>query len=158
MNKVEYSNAPHNDNVHQEARHKLPSMLRGARQKCPNCGQGSIFTSFLKVADSCANCGEELHHERSDDVAPYFTILILGHLIVPLLLILETHFTPPLWAYMLIGIPLVIALALFVLPRIKGTIIGLQWALRMNGFGPEEEISLGSPLNQELTNPELTGR
>ncbi len=153
MNKVEYSNAPHDGNVHEEPRAKLPAMLHGARQKCPNCGTGSIYTSYLKVADTCNNCGEELLHERSDDAAPYFTIFVLGHLIVPLLLILETHIFPPLWAYLVFGIPLIITLALLILPRVKGTIIGLQWALRMHGFGPEEEISLASSMD-----PELTGR
>ncbi|MCF6198986.1 MAG: DUF983 domain-containing protein [Hyphomicrobiaceae bacterium] len=153
MNTVEYSNTSHDENAHQEARHKLPAMLHGARQKCPNCGKGSIFTSFLKVAESCENCGQELHHERSDDAAPYFTIFVLGHLIVPLLLILETHIFPPLWTYLVIGIPLIITLTLLTLPRVKGAIIGLQWALQMHGFGPEEEISLTSPLD-----PELTGR
>ncbi len=150
MNKVEYSNAALDANVHEEPRDKLSAMLHGARQKCPNCGKGALFTSYLKVAKTCNNCGEELHHERSDDAAPYFTIFVLGHLIVPLLLILETHIFPPLWAYLVFGLPLIVTLALLTLPRVKGTIISLQWALRMHGFGPEEPTNANSSLDPEL--------
>ena len=70
MDKVEYSNASLNRHLSHEPRDKMQAMRRGARMKCPNCAKGSIFSSFLKVVDTCQNCGEELHHERSDDAAP----------------------------------------------------------------------------------------
>ncbi len=137
MNKVTYSNASSAENSQLEPRDKMQSLTRGAREKCPNCGEGSLFSSYLKVADRCDHCGEELHHQRSDDAAPYFTILILGHLIVPLLLIVETYFAPAYWVYALIGIPMVVALTLPILQRVKGAVIGWQWALYMHGFDPD---------------------
>lgn len=111
------------------------AMRRGFFGRCPDCGRGHIFRAFLKVADRCPDCGTELHHHRADDAPPYFVILIVGHVIVPLVLTLEVALRPPLWVHMALWIPLTLALAMLLLPRVKGAIVGLQWAFRMHGFG-----------------------
>ncbi|MBL6953590.1 MAG: DUF983 domain-containing protein [Alphaproteobacteria bacterium] len=110
-------------------------MLRGVRMRCPACGQGSVYGRFLKVRDDCASCGLGLHHHRADDAPPYFTMLILGHILVPLVLMLERAAMPPLWVHMSLWLPLTVILSLLLLPRIKGALIGFQWAHRMHGFG-----------------------
>ena len=114
----------------------LRSLLRGARLKCPACGSGTMFRRYLKVADSCPACGEELHHHRADDAPPYFTIVIVGHIVVSLVLLVEMTYRPPLWVHMMLWLPLTVALALLLLPTVKGALVGLQWALRMHGFDP----------------------
>ena len=110
-------------------------MLRGTLHTCPKCGSGDLYASYLKVADQCASCGEALHHHRADDAPPYFTILIVGHIAVGGVLALEKAFKPSAWLHAAIWLPLVIILSLLLLPRIKGMLVGLQWALRMHGFG-----------------------
>jgi uncharacterized protein (DUF983 family) len=109
-------------------------MIRGANQSCPACGDGKLFQSFLKVADACPSCGEELHHQRADDAPAYFTMFLVGHIVVGLVMVVEKAFEPALWVHALIWGPLLLALSLFLLPRIKGVLIGLQWAQRMHGF------------------------
>lgn len=121
-----------------------PAMLRGARCRCPACGEGKLYASYLKVADACGSCGEELHHQRADDAPPYFTMLITGHIVVAGVLVVEEAFQPPLWIHMMLWAPLLIGLSLFLLPRIKGALIGLQWALRMHGFGGSGEKPAGA--------------
>lgn len=111
------------------------SLRRGWCAKCPNCGKGSMFSSFLKVADRCGTCGEELHHHRADDAPPYFTILVVGHVIVAGILYVEQTWQPEPWVHSAIWMPLTIVLSLLLLPRFKGALIGLQWAQRMHGFG-----------------------
>lgn len=113
------------------------AMLRGWRCRCPQCGQGRIFGRYLKVNDTCASCGLELSGHRADDAPPYFTILIVGHIIVPLLLLLEQHVHPAEWVHMVLWLPLTVILSLWFLPHVKGTLIGLQWSRRMHGFGGE---------------------
>lgn len=115
------------------------SMLRGSRLKCPNCGIGQLFRGYLKSVDACGNCGEELHHHRADDAPPYFTILIVGHIIVPAMLVVEKLYKPDLWLHAVIWLPLTILLSLMFLPVTKGALIGLQWALRMHGFDPDHD-------------------
>ena len=113
------------------------AMRRGFRCRCPNCGQGKLFRAYLKVVDRCAVCGTELFHHRADDAPPYFVILITGHLVVPMALIVETEYAPPLWLHAVIWGPLTVALVLALLPAVKGAIVGWQWATYMHGFGPD---------------------
>lgn len=117
----------------------IGSMLRGLRQKCPNCGIGNLFSRFLKVSDRCAHCAEALHHHRADDAPPYFTILIVGHLVIPFVLMVETLYRPDLWIHAALWLPLTVGLCLLALPLIKGSLVALQWALYMHGFDPNEE-------------------
>lgn len=115
------------------------AMLRGVRGRCPSCGAGRLFPRYLKVTDHCPSCGEALHHHRADDAPPYFTILIAGHVLVPLVLALEVAVKPALWVHAAIGAPVAIGLCLALLPMVKGAIVGLQWALYMHGFDPDVE-------------------
>ena len=109
-------------------------MWRGARLACPHCGEGRMFTSFLKVADACGHCGEELHHQRADDAPPYFTMFIVGHIVVPLVLVVEKLWAPPLVFHFVLWTLVTLALTFALMPAVKGAIVGLQWALRMHGF------------------------
>lgn len=113
------------------------AMLRGWRKRCPQCGAGPLYGRYLKVNDECPSCGLELAGHRADDAPPYFTILIVAHVIVPLMLLLEQHAQPPEWVHMVLWLPLTVLLSLWLLPQIKGALIGLQWARRMHGFGSE---------------------
>ena len=110
------------------------AMWRGFTCSCPACGKGRIFGRYLKVADSCQVCGEELHHQRADDAPPYFTMFIVGHIVVPLVLVVEKLWAPALPVHFVLWTAVTLALTFALMPRVKGAIVGLQWALRMHGF------------------------
>ena len=118
------------------------ALLRGWSQRCPACGKGALYGKYLKVNDACATCGQELHHHRADDAPPYFTMLIVGHVIVGLVLAVEVRYHPDLWVHAMLWGPATLLLSLWLLPRIKGALIGLQWAMRMHGFGSAPDPSL----------------
>lgn len=122
-----------------EARPVTPAMLHGLACKCPHCGKGRLFRAYLKTNDHCPECGEELFHHRADDLPPYISIVIIGHLLVGLMLHMEMSSTGSPVTYMGILLPLAIVLPLASLPSIKGAVVGLQWALRMHGFNPDVE-------------------
>ncbi len=110
-------------------------MWRGTLCRCPHCGQGKMFRAYLKTAEQCDVCGEELSHHRADDFPPYIAITIVGHIIIFLMLHLDmTYHVQPI-TYVVTMLPLAIVLPLAMLPSIKGAIVGLQWANRMYGFG-----------------------
>lgn len=111
------------------------AMIRGTRLRCPACGEGSLYRAYLKVADACPQCGEDLHHQRADDAPPYFTMVIVGHVVIAGVLLLEKAFAPPSWVHLSLWLPLTVILSLWLLPHVKGALVGLQWALRMHGFG-----------------------
>jgi len=121
------------------ARPSWQSIRRGLLGRCPSCDSGRMFRAFLKVADCCAACGEALHHHRADDAPAYFVILIVGHLVVPLALIVEVAYAPPYWLHASLWLPLTIGLAVGLLQPIKGAIVGWQWANYMHGFDPDAE-------------------
>lgn len=112
-----------------------PAMRRGLALTCPCCGEAPLFGRFLKVVSTCERCRTELHHQRADDAPPYFTMFIVGHVVIALLLAVEKRYQPEIWVHLALWLPLTVALSLWLLPRIKGALIGQQWALRMHGFG-----------------------
>lgn len=119
-------------------RNLLQAIGRGFRMKCPSCGTGSLFNKYLKVAPACSSCSEELHHHRADDAPPYFTILIVGHLIIPMVVAVEMAYRPDLWIHAALWFPMTLILAMTALPLIKGALVGLQWANYMHGFDPHD--------------------
>ncbi len=113
----------------------------GFNLHCPHCHQGRLHSSFLKINHTCPNCGEELHHHRADDAPPYFTITIVAHIVVVGLLIVERIYRPELWVHFATWLPLTVILTYLLMPRVKGAIVGLQWALKMHGFGQNQTNS-----------------
>jgi len=119
----------------QNNRAQKPAVRRGLAQKCPNCGEGALFTRYLKVADHCAVCGEPLHHHRADDGPAYLTILIVAHLVGFGIHFAWAVFRPHPLLMALVFSALCVALSLYLLPRLKGMIVAIQWSRRMHGFG-----------------------
>jgi len=111
------------------------SLARGWRGKCPKCGKGRIFGSYLSVNTSCHHCDQELHHHRADDGPAYITILLSAHIFGPLMLVAFEIYRPSAWILVSSFSVAFVAFALYFLPRIKGALIALQWAKRMHGFG-----------------------
>jgi len=103
---------------------------RGFLRRCPNCGQGHLFSGYLTVEPSCQACGHENARYRADDGPAYFTILIVGHLVIVPLLCLSFILTWPLAAVLPLSLALVLASTLALLPLVKGAFIGVQWATR----------------------------
>lgn len=111
------------------------SVRRGLGLRCPACGRGTLMRGFLKLRAECPDCGEDLRPARADDGPAYLTILVVGHLMAPFIHVAFTTWRPdPLT--LALGLSAgCIALSLFLLPRMKGLIVGFQWARRMHGFG-----------------------
>lgn len=118
-----------------EERPFWPSVLRGWKRRCPNCGQGPMLRGYLKVRDTCPVCSEELHHHRADDGPAYLTILIVGHILAPVIMFVYSTWRPEAWTMATMFSIGTVALSLFLLPRLKGAFVALQWAKRMHGFG-----------------------
>lgn len=122
------------------------AMLRGIRGRCPSCGEGKLFRSYLKTADQCSACGQEFHHHRADDFPAYIVIVIVGHIIVPAILWAQRNFAPPYLVHLAVWLPLTVGMSLALLQPVKGAIVGLQWAFRMHGFdenGPVDPLEAG---------------
>lgn len=108
----------------------VEAMRRGALGRCPNCGEGRLLRGYLKVEPACTACGQDFTRFRADDGPAYFTILLVGHLVVAPLLCFRFIWTwnPAVVVALVCSLVLVVALA--ALPRIKGAFIGVLWATR----------------------------
>jgi len=113
------------------------ALLRGWRGRCPRCGGGALFDGFLRMSNQCTSCALVLQPFRADDAPAYFTILVVGHIVVPMVLLLERYGQqPPLWFHALLWLPLSVVLALYLLPHIKGSVIALLWVHGIQGSKP----------------------
>ncbi len=104
---------------------------RGLRGQCPACGKGRIFNGFLTVAAECHDCGAPLGLAQADDAPPYFTILVVGHIIIPLLFIVDRMSQFPTWIMSAIFLPLTLVLTIGLIRPIKGATVGLMLNLNM---------------------------
>ena len=119
----------------------LTGLKRGSIGRCPNCGQGKLFRRYLKVDPTCAACGHDNAQYPADDAPPYFTILIIGHLIIAPLLLFPIIWQAPAAVVLSIALPGILAATLLLLPRVKGAVIGLQWAIKQRDSG--EPLGVG---------------
>lgn len=107
------------------------AMGRGLMGRCPACGKGRLFDGYLCVVPQCEHCGAPLGLARADDAPPYFTILIVGHIVIPALVIMQIHGDPPTWLLSAIFLPLTIILSLGLLRPIKGATVGAMLCFNM---------------------------
>jgi uncharacterized protein (DUF983 family) len=117
-----------------EKRNPWVAMRRGLRGRCPRCGKGKLFRAFLKVDDHCSVCGLDYTPHRADDLPAYLVIILVGHIVVPVVLWVETNYPPAVWLQLSIYLPFTLISSLVLLQPVKGAVVGFQWALRMHGF------------------------
>lgn len=115
-------------NAVESPRNVWQAVKRGVLGRCPSCGEGRLFRGFLKATPACSHCGESYDQLSADDMPPWLTILIVGHVIVPLLLYVEMTWHPEMWIQMAVWPALTAAMMLAVLPRAKGVVLAVLWA------------------------------
>jgi len=118
--------------IHYRASHST-AIRRGLKRRCPSCGEGRAFAGYLRTAEACGRCGTPLGQIRADDFPPYLTIFVVGHIVVPLLLMVEQTYQWPYELHMLVWPALTLVLSLLILPVLKGGVLGLMWSIGMTG-------------------------
>jgi uncharacterized protein (DUF983 family) len=110
------------------------AMKRGFLGRCPSCGQTPLFQSYLNQVQSCSKCGAEFGRIRADDAAPWLTIIVVGHLFLPLIFFINLESVMPFWLGVFSWAALFSGLSLALLPRAKGMFIAMLWVTRAPGF------------------------
>lgn len=105
-------------------------LLSGIFKKCPKCGNGKVFSGYLKIIKNCKNCNEDLSIYRTDDFGPWLSIILGGHIIVPLVLAVEQKFAPEMWIQTVVWIPLTLIIVLLLLPISKSICLAILWNLK----------------------------
>jgi len=113
--------------------------LRALMGRCPHCGQGKLMRGYLKQVESCTVCGERLGHIRADDAAPWLTIILVGHVFLPLAFLVNLDWMP-VWAVAALWSVFLAGLSLAILPRAKSLFIAILWQTRAPGYKPVELV------------------
>lgn len=112
------------------------AIRRGFAGRCPACGRGRLFRGYLKLNKACNVCGEDLSHARADDAPAYLTMLVVCHIVGAGVLFSDEAFPQmALVTAALFWLMVTAVSSLLILPRMKGAVVGHQWALGMHGFG-----------------------
>lgn len=82
-----------------------------------------MFKGYLTIGEACASCDLPFEPLRADDAPAYFTIAIVGHIVVSGLLALESYAHPPSWVQLSIWLPTTLVMTLGLLPFIKGAVM-----------------------------------
>lgn len=94
-----------------------------------------MYSAFLKVADRCPICDLDLSQEDAGDGAVPFIIIIAGTLGVGLGVWVMFAFETGVWAPIAVAFPVVLAVVLLLLPKVKGLLIALQYLNRAGDSG-----------------------
>ncbi|KCZ56260.1 hypothetical protein HY29_09415 [Hyphomonas beringensis] len=103
-------------------------ILNGIRQRCGNCGEGKLFSSYLKLNESCPVCGRDMSKADTADGPAFFVGFGVLLLLAPFLFLLPMS-PLPLLPKILAFVALcgaVIGLSLWLLPVAKGVLLNLQ--------------------------------
>lgn len=114
-------------------RSKWQAIGRGFLNRCPNCGGAPILHRYLKIVPTCPACGESYSHIRADDAPAWLTILVVGHILVPIVVHVVRSTDIETWIQMILWPAVALVMTLILLPRAKGVVVGLMWAMRSEG-------------------------
>ncbi|RYE44106.1 MAG: DUF983 domain-containing protein [Hyphomicrobiales bacterium] len=107
---------------------RLPSpFATGLACRCPRCGEGPLFSGFLKPVSRCESCGEDLSFAAATEGPAVFIILIVGFVIVGAAAAVEGLFHPPPFVHLLLWLPSTVILSLLLLRPLKATMVALQY-------------------------------
>ncbi|RRH76236.1 DUF983 domain-containing protein [Falsigemmobacter faecalis] len=111
-------------------RDTLKAILRGARSRCPNCGEGALFAGYLRKADRCSHCDEDFTRIRPADGPAFFVLCITCLLLIPAQIITFRAAGEHILTGLIVLSLIMTAITLVLLRPVKGAVIGLQWAGR----------------------------
>jgi uncharacterized protein (DUF983 family) len=113
------------------------AVTRALLGRCPHCGKGKLMRGYLKQVEACSVCGEQFGQIRADDAAPWLTLIVVGHIFLPLVFLFNWNWMP-LWVAMVSMSALVVAISLAILPKAKAVFIAILWQTRAPGYKPVE--------------------
>ena len=116
------------------------ALWRGIKKCCPQCGGGAVMTGYIKPLAECPACGENFRHISADDGPAWLTLLVVGHAVVPLMLLFGRYDMVPIWLAVVILSVVTLLGVYLVLPRAKGAFIALIWATGATGQAVETDL------------------
>ncbi len=95
---------------------------------CPRCGKGSMFKSWLKIADRCDSCGLTFEWASPDDGPAFFSLCFVAFPLLFIIVWVQVAFEPPFWVHFVTTFPMIIVGCLVPLRPLKGWLVASQYA------------------------------
>ncbi|MEM6535263.1 MAG: DUF983 domain-containing protein [Pseudomonadota bacterium] len=105
-------------------------LVAGLKCRCPECGEGPVFETYLGLASRCTVCGADFSSADAGDGPAFFVMFLISILVTPAVLLVQAAFAPPIWLQAVIWSPVILLLALWLLRPFKATLFALQWKNR----------------------------
>ncbi|MEN9855953.1 MAG: hypothetical protein RL186_1329 [Pseudomonadota bacterium] len=99
----------------------------GVFSLCPACGKAPLFEGLLTIRQTCPQCGADFANQDSGDGPAVFVILVAGALCVPMILVAQLAFHPPIWLLALVGLPLTGAVCIALLRPFKAMLFAMHF-------------------------------
>jgi uncharacterized protein (DUF983 family) len=100
--------------------------LAAALGRCPVCGQGRLWVSYLKVAAACSACGADFKAAETGDGPVVFVILIAGFAACVGLVVSLLGLGWPVWLLLCVWPAFAVVLSLILMPVLKGLMVAAQ--------------------------------
>src|SRR4029453_13164137 len=105
-----------------------PSTLSaGLRCRCPRCGEGTLFSGFLQVAERCDRCGLDYGFADPADGPAFFVMSGVGIAVIAIWAWAVGAFQPPIWAQFATVFPALIGGCLAGLRPMKAWLVAEQY-------------------------------
>ncbi|MBA4050408.1 MAG: hypothetical protein C0472_00710 [Erythrobacter sp.] len=122
----------------------IPALLRGAKGKCPRCGEAALFRKWLKPVDRCGHCRQDWSVQQADDFPAYIGIFVVGHLLAPVVIAMISGGISA-WLTLAILLPVAVVMLLVTLQPTKGAVIAFLWWQGIGAFKQERREDKPGP-------------
>ena len=102
-------------------------IISGLRCRCPRCGEGKLFSGFLKMAPSCEVCGLDFSFADPADGPAFFVMSGVGIVVIAVFTWVEIVYRPPLWFHLATVFPALIVGCLGCLRPVKAWLVASQY-------------------------------
>lgn len=107
---------------------RMPSPIdAGFKCVCPRCGEGPLYSGFLKVRPRCESCGLDFSFTEGSEGPAVFIIFIVGFVVVGAAALTEIAFHPHPLVHLALWIPATIILSLLLLRPFKALMIAYHY-------------------------------
>jgi uncharacterized protein (DUF983 family) len=99
----------------------------GVRGLCPQCGQGHLFSGFLRLRPACEVCGLDFGYADPADGPAFFVMSVIA---IPAVIFagwLELRFEPAFWVHLVTTLPFLVLGSLALLRPFKGWLVCSQF-------------------------------
>ncbi len=102
--------------------------------KCPACGEGKLYDSFMKITEKCPACGLEIKKHESADGPAYIAMFLTSIIVIIAAISVEVIYRPEFWIHIIIWSFFTVFIGITSLIFCKALFIGLQYKYRSDDF------------------------